>query len=710
MRLYAQRLRFTQIIILILVLAIPFHAQIKFDPDTVKAQKFDTGKMWTFDYPPFDHFEKTYGFTPNQEWFDDVRLSALRVPGCTSSFLSEDGLMMTNYHCAEGLVRRVQKEGEDLVTNGFYAKTLAEERKIQGYWTEQLIFMKDVTDEVQKAIAAGKTNEEKAKIKADVSKKLVDQYKEETGLNCQFISLFNGGKFSIYGYKRYDDIRLVFTPEYQTAFFGGDYDNFTYPRYNLDCAFLRAYENDKPVKSSNFFRFSSKGINPGEPIFTVGNPGSTQRLKTVAFLEYARDITYRNASYQADNYFNALETLKPLNPANKDLYERIRRQIGNGQKVFHQTYKGLNDPYLFARKISFEKSIKEKVFNDGELKEKYGSIWDNIARTRAEMKKIGPKMFAYSLNNTYSAKYFFIARDLVNLAKQLQKPEDQRDAQYKTAKLDSTINAIYPANVDLLLENTKLAIQADLIRMNLGNDDPIVKKLFGNKKGKEAVEYILDNSKIASRDDFLNLAEEDAEEILKCDDPFIYFILETQDKIAELQREAQEIAATEQVYDDMLGQVVYKIYGTSIPPDANFTLRISDGVLKNFDYNGTIAPTVTTFYGMYDRHFSFNKEYPFNVAKLWENPEAVNLETPFNFTSTNDIVGGNSGSAVINKNAEVVGLAFDGNMESIYGNFIFMPHENRCVSVDARGMMEAFENVYKAERFVKELKEGKLPK
>lgn len=694
----------------LIVSYLPLQAQLKFDPDTVQAQKFDTGKMWSFDYPPFEYFEKTYGFAPDQEWFDDVRLSALRVPGCTSSFLSGDGLMMTNYHCAEGLVRRVQKEGEDLVTNGFFAKTLADERKIPNYYTEQLAFVKDVTEEVQTAVSAGKTNEEKAKLKEEKSKQLIEQYNKESGLNCQFVSLFNGGKYSIYGYKRYDDIRLVFVPEYQTAFFGGDYDNFTYPRYNLDCAFLRAYENDKPVQAEHFFKFSTNGIKQGEPIFTVGNPGFTQRLKTVAFLEYARDISYRNLSFQYDNYFNELERLKSVKPANKDSYEQIRRQIGNGQKVFHQVYKGLTDQYMLARKKAFQREIQEKVWNDRELKEQYGTIWENIEKTRMEMRNVGPKIASYTLNNNFSARYFFIAKNLVELAKQLQKPEDQREAQYKSAKLDSTINAIYPEKLDELLEETKLAIQADYIRMNLGDNDQIVKKIFESKKGKEAAEFMIDKSVVVNRDDVIELAKDGADAIMNSDDPFIYYIKETQDKLPELQKQAKEIAATEQVYDDMLGQVVFKIYGTSIPPDANFTLRISDGVLQNFDYNGTMAPTATTFYGMYDRWYSFNKEYPWNLAPKWENPKALDISTPYNITSTNDIVGGNSGSAVINKNAEVVGLAFDGNMESIYGNFIYMTHNNRCVAVDARGMMEAFDKIYKAERLVNELKEGKLPK
>ncbi len=696
------------IILILFAFILPLHAQVNLD--TVRSQKFDTGKMWSFDYPPVDFFKQTYNFTPDESWFEDVRLSALRLPNCTSSFVSEDGLMMTNHHCTRGLLDILKKEGEDLVKNGFFATTLAEERKIPNYYADQLIIIKDVTDEVQTAAQSGANADEKAKNKAAKIKELTDNFTKESGLIAQVVSLFNGAKFSLYGYKRYTDIRLVFAPDMQIAYFGGDYDNFTYPRYNLDCSFLRAYENDKPVNSSeHFFKFSQDGIKPGEPIFTVGNPGTTQRLKTVAQLEYYRDVTYRNQAYTLDTYYDLLEKLKSVEPKRADEFEKIRVQIGNSQKVVSSIYKGLVDPYLMARKKDFQKKLQEAVWNNPELKDQFGIVWENIEKTRGEMRKYGPKMTAYSLNPNMSAKYFTIAKNMVDLAKELQKPEEQRATQYKAAKLDSTINALYPEKFDKLMEDTKLEIQAGLIRMNLGDNDPIVIKLFGDKKGKDAVKYILSNSVFGDRDDVIDLAKKGTEEIMKSADPFIYFINETQDKLPELQKLAREVTSTEQVYDDMLGQAIFKVYGTSIPPDANFTLRISDGILKSWDYNGTKAPLFTTFYGLYDRWFSFGKEYPWDLHENWKKvPADFNLDTPFNFISTNDIVGGNSGSAIINQNAEVVGLAFDGNMDSIVGNFIYMPHNNRCVAVDARALVHAIDKIYKADRLANELKDGKL--
>ncbi len=696
------------IMLIFFVFVLPIQSQVNLD--TVKSQKFDTGKMWSFDYPPVDFFKQTYGITPDESWFEDVRLSALRLPNCTSSFVSEDGLMMTNHHCARGLLDGLKKEGEDLVKDGFYAKTLADERKIPNYFADQLVIIRDVTEEVMKAAQTGANADEKAKNKAAKIKELTDNFTKETSLISQVVSLFNGAKFSLYGYKRYTDIRLVFAPDMQAAYFGGDYDNFTYPRYNLDCSFFRAYENDKPVNSSeHFFKFSQAGIKQGEPIFTVGNPGTTQRLKTVAQLEYYRDVSYRNQAYTLDTYYDLLEKLKSIEPKRADEFENIRVGIGNSQKVISSIYKGLVDPYLMARKKDFQKKLQEAVWNNPELKGQYGTVWENIEKTRGEMRKYGPKVTAYSLNPNFSAKYFSIAKKLVDFAKEMQKPEDQRAAQYKGEKLDSTINSIYPEKFDKLMEDTKLEIQAGLIRMNLGDNDPIVKKLFGDKNGKDAVKYILENSIFDDRDDVIDLAKEGPEEILKSTDPFIYFIHETQDKLPELQKLAREVTSTEQVFDDLLGQVIFKVYGTSIPPDANFTLRISDGTLKGWDYNGTKAPLFTSFYGMYDRWISFGKEYPWDLHERWQKvPADFKLETPFNFISTNDIVGGNSGSAVINQNTEVVGLAFDGNMDSIVGNFIYMPHNNRCVAVDARALVQAIEKIFKADRLANELKDGKM--
>lgn len=692
------------------ILITSLSAQTDFYPDTVKAGRFDTGKMWTFDNPPIDYLKEQYDISFDEAWFEDVRLSALRIPGCTASFVSADGLIMTNNHCAEWHRNSVEKEGENLEETGFYAAALEEERKAPRMYVDQLLFIEDVTGEIHSALSEGKTDEEKAELKSKKIEELQKRYAEETGLNCQIVSLYNGGKYSVYGYKRYTDVRLVFVPENQIAYFGGDYDNFTYPRYDLDCAFFRVYnENGKPLKTDHYFKFSEKGAEFNEPIFTVGNPGRTNRLKTVAQLKYYRDVVYKNRAFQYDTYYSLLENLKTVYPDRAEEFEKMKVRIGNAQKVIHYTYEGLKDPYLMARKEAFENNLKSAVMNDPDLKEKFGHVWKAIENIRKELTEIDSKIAAYSQRGRFVSAYFKIAEKLVDAAEELNKPEEKRAAQFKSDKMDSTFAAIFPKNFDKVLEDAKLQIQVDLIRMNLGDDDDLVQKLFGNYRSKEAAEYILSHSSITSKEEVITLAKQGADAIINSGDPFIYFILNTKDELDTLRKLSKEAGSTESVLNDMLGQAMFAVYGTTIPPDANFTLRISDGVLKSFPYNGTKAIERTTFFGLYDRYFGAKGKYPWSLPERWKTiPEDLDLSTPFNFISTNDIVGGNSGSAIINKDAEVVGLAFDGNVKSIIGNFIFMPRDNRTVGVASEGILEALKNVYKADRLFKELKNGKL--
>ena len=547
--------------------------------DTVKAQKFDNGKMWTFEFPPLDYFQETYNFRPAQEWMDNVRLSALRFADyCSASFVSEDGLVMTNHHCGRDSVTLVQKSGEDFHKDGFIAVTLEDERKIPGLYVDQLVKIENVTKEIQAESDKGKTAEERNELRdkkiAEIEKKL----KEQTGFVCQVVSLYNGGVYSAYLYKRFNDVRLVFAPEDQAGFFGGDPDNFTYPRYNLDCTFFRVYdENGQPLKAKHYYRWSKSGANPGEPLFVVGNPGSTSRLLTVSQLEYNRDIDYPYILKYINKVVDSLKREISNNPAKeKDLNDNLF-SFTNSQKVYVGIIKGLNDMVLMARKKDFEKKFRSAVDAKPELKKKYGDTW---------------------------------------------------------SKID-----------ELVQEKRKIAAQR-----NSTNGYEIYMKI-------------------------------------------------------------QELSGQEDYYKQVLGRALYDVYGTSIPPDATFTLRISDGVIKSYEYNGTIAPPKTTFYGMYDRYYSFAKQYPWSLNERWINPPAeFNLETPFNFISTNDIIGGNSGSPIINKDAEIVGLVFDGNIESMSDEFIYSSDAPHTVSVDSQGLYEVIKDMYKVTRLAQEIENGKIVK
>jgi hypothetical protein len=341
--------------------------------DTVKAGKFDLGKMWTFEHAPVDYFAETYNFRPSQEWLDNVRMSALRFGGgCSASFVSEDGLVMTNHHCGRGYVTQVTKEGEELHKYGFWSATLADERPVPGLFVDQLVQIIDVSKDILAAIDAGNTPEEKQKNKSDKIKEIEKKYNDELQLRCNVVTLYNGSEYMLYAYKRYTDVRLVFAPENLVGFFGGDPDNFTYPRYDFDCTFFRVYEDGKPMKTNHFFKWSPNGATIGEPVFVVGNPGSTERLKTVAQLEFTRDYLV-TARLQYLNYMiEVLDKQIKEHPEKALQYEDMLFGLQNSQKVYTGQIKALNDPILMAKKIDFEKSLKAKVDANPNLKSNTG--------------------------------------------------------------------------------------------------------------------------------------------------------------------------------------------------------------------------------------------------------------------------------------------------------------------------------------------------
>lgn len=679
--------------------------------DTVKAGRFDTGKMWTFEFPPTDYFKEEYNFTPTEDWYNHVRMAALRFANyCSASFVSEDGLVMTNHHCGRSSITDVTREGEDLHETGFFSATLEDERPVPGLYVDQLVLIKDVTDEIQKAIDEGKTEEEKINNRKNKISEIQKAYKEDTGLEVSVTTLFNGGKYSLYGYKRYNDVRLVFAPETQLGFFGGDPDNFTYPRYNLDATFFRVYDEEgKPLKTEHYYKWSPNGAVAGEPVFIVGSPGRTNRLNTVAQLEYQRDIQYPTTMAMLNALVQIYSEIIKEQP--ERAYELQDNLFGfaNSQKAYNGILKGLRDPILMQKKRDFEKNFKEAVLSNPELKAKYSDPWGNIAATRNEVRKYAKENAAYGMNPLATSAYFFTAKKIVDIANNLKLPEAEQKAEYKNGGIDTVIASLVGQKTDELLRDKLLMFNLQFFADLLGANHPVVVKMTGGKKGKAAFDYCLSKSVVTSTEKTLALFKKGPDAVLSSDDPFIYYVVNTQEKGKELSKKIREITTKESDYVQQLGRAVFDVYGTSIPPDATFTLRLADGVVKGFEYNGTTAPVMTTFYGLYDRYYSHNKEYPWNLPEKWLNPPAeFELHTPFNFVSTNDIIGGNSGSPVINKNAEVVGLVFDGNIESLPGQFIFDTEFNRSVSVHSAGMIEAIQDLYKVKRISEELKNGKI--
>ncbi|OGV09675.1 MAG: hypothetical protein A2499_18645 [Stygiobacter sp. RIFOXYC12_FULL_38_8] len=699
-------------VILVAFTAIAF-AQSIYEPrdlSKVESSLKDMGKMWTFDNVPLDVFEKELGFRPTEDWLKDVQMSALSFGGgCSAAFVSEDGLIMTNHHCGRNNLPALSPKGEDYLRDGYYAKTLAEELKVTGLFVDQLIMIEDVTKDVIDALNLGKDDNEKVKLRNEKIKSLEEKYSKDSGLLYRIVQLYNGGKYSLYGYKHYTDIRLVMAPDFQIASTGWDWDNFTYPRYELDFMFFRAYENDKPAKTEKHFTWSKKGAKEGEPIFVVGNPGRTQRLYSVAQLEFFRDKTYKYTLLQQNEMYKVYYEMFQSQPERYTELLNMVMGIGNGRKSYAGRYMGLRDEYIMTKKRDFEKKLREKVNASPELKAKYGHVWDAIKTNIDEMRKYVDEATAFNYSPRSSSIYMPIAEKVMKYAAQMKLTEDKRESDYKGDKLTATIQSIFPEKVDFEFQKKILRANANYIRGILGDEHPLIKRMFGTTKNEEAATYILNNSLLSTKEKLNELLKKSPDEILNSGDPFIYFLQNTQEKIKEARMKLSEINNTLTVLNQLLGEVAYKVYGDQIPPDATGTLRIQDGKIEGYEYNGTLAPGKTTYFGLWDRWNSFGqKPYPWGLHPRWQTiPQGLDLATPIAFASTNDIVGGNSGSSVINANKEVIGLVHDGNLESLAGDFIFLPENNRAVATDSHGLIEALKYVYKTDRLIKELENSK---
>ena len=657
-----------------------------------KASPYDFGKMWTFENPPKEWLKSTYGMDVQDEWFDFVRKSSLRFASwCSASFISPDGLIMTNHHCSRDVVTALQKEGENFDKQGFYAVNLEDERKAEGLFVEQMIMAEDITAQVLKAVKNAKTDADVAAMRKSALDSLQKIYAQKDGwkgLRLQMVTFYSGGKFSIYGYKRYSDIRLVWIPELDLGFFGGDPDNFTYPRYNLDATFWRAYdENGKPVNTSaNYLKFNKNGAAEGEPVFVVGNPGRTERYRTVTQLKFDRDYRYP-LQYKFMKNRNDLMT-KKYNMIKNDPKKEFEAQellnnianVANSMKAFGGIAKGLKDPELFGRKEAMESYIRSK--SPGV------TYWDDLTK---HYDVLNPQGWASTLllPNPLRGKIYTMMHDLENYAEMVKTsaPQDKKD------KLKAVITEKEIELFTVFLQESKDDIYPG---------DMTLQKVLGKRNIKDFVAYLFKETKFTEDKKVVKFFEKE-NKMAKDDD----VLLETARILVNKYKEANKLfvdsSPARQALEGKIANQVFKVYGDKLPPDATFTLRISDGVVKGYDYNGTIAPVNTTFYGMYDRDYSNKGGFPFSLPQRWLDPTPELLKSPFNTVSTNDIIGGNSGSPLINKNKEAVGLIFDGNIESLPGNFIFDEKVNRTVSVHAGGIYAALKYIFKADRIIREI-------
>ncbi|MCO6480474.1 MAG: S46 family peptidase [Phaeodactylibacter sp.] len=678
--------------------------------DNVTWAPEDFGKMWTFDAVPTQRFEELYEFKVTEEWLEDVRLSALEFStGCSASFVSRNGLIMTNHHCVRGLLPGIQQEGENLQRDGFYAAEMEDERTFPNIFVDQLIAIEDVTDEIRAAMARGESEAEQVKLRDEKIEELTAACENGAGYNCRVVTLYNGGKYALHSYKRYSDVRLVMVPDVQIAATGWDWDNFTYPRYELDFAFLRAYDEEgQPVGSPHYFQWSEKGAAEGEPVFIIGRPGNTDRLLSNAQILYHRG--HRNPAIL--NLFNELYQAQfahfQANPARQAEMLSQLLSIANGRKVYAGFQLALNDEYLMAKKRDFEDELKKRMYQNKALSAEYGDLWAKIDEAVNILNENFAPYFTHQVTPFTSPAHLILAKKLVDYAGQMNLPEEEREDAYKGEKLEETKKGLALQAQDMELENLRIQAHANFLAKVLGKDSEALKVAYGGNTGKEALQYILENAVVASPEKAAALIEGSPKGILESGSPYLRFARMAKEKLDALGPQLQRAQNTLEVQNQRLARLIFDVFGTEMPPDATGSLRISDGRVLGYEYNGTLAPAKTTYFGLWDRYYSFGETaYPWGLHERWQKiPDGLDLSIPICFASDNDIVGGNSGSAVINRNAEVVGLVHDGNLESIAGSYAFLPEENRAVSTDSWGLLEGLRLVYKTDRLVRELKNG----
>jgi len=666
------------------------------------AVRADEG-MWTFDNPPVKQLQEKFNFTPTQQWLDHLRLSSVRLnDGGSGSFVSPHGLLLTNHHVARGQLQKNSSADHDYIRDGFYATTPEQEMKSQDLEVNVLVSYEDVTDRVNTATKGAKnTEEEFAKRKAVIAE-IEKESTEKTGFRSDVVTLYQGGEYWLYRYKKYTDVRLVFAPEQQAAFFGGDPDNFTYPRYNLDMALYRVYENGKPIDSKDYLKWNPQGAGDGDLVFVSGHPGSTQRLSTYASLVFDRD-TVTPIIIQVLK--RRIATLRDYSARGPEQTRQAASQIfglENSLKVYVGRLEGLQDKNLMEKKRREEEEFRAKVDANPEWKKEFGNAWDGVAEAIDKAKPRIKEQFFRSTDSQLAG----LAVNLVTYVSEIQKPDGERLEGFHDSQLESLrLRLFSPAPIYPEMEIARMTSALEAGVKELGPDDPWIKAVLDGRTPKDAANQMISGTKIGDAAFRKSLVEGGQTAVEASTDPLIAMAR----RIDPIRREQikwfeKNVQSVEQRSGEKLGRARFAVYGKNTYPDATFTLRLSYGQVMGYPMNGTKAPYKTTMYGLYDRAASFNNKVPFDLPKRYvDGKDKLDLAAPFNFVTTNDIIGGNSGSPVVDRQGDIVGLIFDGNIQSLVGDFVYDSYQNRAVAVHTAAMTEALKKLYGAQKLVDEL-------
>jgi hypothetical protein len=661
--------------------------------------------MWLFNNVPEEHLEKAYKFKATKQWLEHVQKSSVRFnSGGSGSFISEDGLVLTNHHVGADALQKMGTKEHDYVRDGFHAKTREQEHKCEAMELNVLMQIIDVTQEVNKSVAgldAAKAAVARRAAIATIEKDAKDKYK----LQPQVVTLYQGGAYHLYLFKKYTDVRLVFAPEQQIAFYGGDPDNFEYPRFDLDICIFRVYDDNKPVKLKHYLKWATKPLAEDDLVFVSGHPGNTRRMTTVAELEYLRDNLFPSLMQRLYRLDVMLSSYSARSDEHRRQAKELFFSVQNSRKARIGGLAALLDPALFADKRKEDSRLRAEAERNAKLADTRDA-WTTIADVQKLRAKHAKRYNMLEARQGFLTDYYGIARALVRGAEERAKPNKDRLAEYGDARLESLTEQLF-SNEPYYdeFETAKLTDSLTFLAGVLGYEDPIVKTALDGKAPGERARELVSGTKLKSVDIRKKLWEGGKKAIDECKDPMI-LLARAIDPAARAVRKIVETQVDEplkQAYAQ-ISRVKFALDGTRTYPDATFTLRLAFGVVKGYTEDGKKIPFETTYAGLYERSKEHNNKEPFDLPPRWiKAKDKLDLKTPLNFVSTADIIGGNSGSPVLNREAEFVGIIFDGNIQSLRLDFAYDEKVARAVSVDAQGIIEALRKVYDAGELADEI-------
>ena len=675
---------------------------------TVNSNRADEG-MWLFNDPPRKLLKERYQFDVTDEWLEHVQKSSVRFnSGGSGSFVSEDGLIMSNHHVGADALQKLSTKENDYLKDGFHARTYKDELPAKDLELNVLMTIENVTDRVNAAVKPGLSDEEAFRARRSIMAEIEKESLDKTGMRSDVVTLYQGGQYHLYRFKRYTDVRLVFAPEQQIAFFGGDPDNFEYPRFDLDVAFFRAYENGKPAKVEHYLKWSEKGTADGDLVFVSGHPGRTSRLLTVDESKYQRDVRLPNSLRRLFRLEVLLGSYSDRNQENARRAKDDLFGVQNSRKALKGQLAGLLDPEVMEQKMKDEKKLRDAVHGSAEF-EGARSAWDRIA---AAQKVIGQNAQRFNLLEVgagFNSELFGIARTLLRIAEEKQKPNGERLREYTDAGRESLELELFsdkPIYDDL--EELKLADALTYLAEELGPENELVRKIITGKSPRERAAELISKTKVKDVAFRKKLYQGGESAVQNAKDPMIELARLIDSEAREVRKIVETQGEVKQQAHAQLAKARFALHGTSNYPDATFTLRLAYGTVKGYEEGGKKVPAHTVYAGLYERAKEQNYRPPFDLPKRWlDRKSRLDLKVPLNFVSTTDIIGGNSGSPVVDRKGEVVGLIFDGNIQSLVWDFVFTSEQARAVSVDTRGILEGLKKVYDAKDLVAELTTGR---